>query len=95
VAEVFEEAPPAPELDVPPGCRALRAPTTASVWSVEIAVGQMVSEGGRLVILEAMKMEVAVCSPVNGLVRQVLVAQGGVVQAGQALLIVEEAPDAE
>jgi biotin carboxyl carrier protein len=29
------------------------------------------------------------------LVRQVLVAQGGVVQAGQALLIVEEAPDAE
>jgi urea carboxylase len=95
VAEVFEEAPPAPELEVPPGCRALRAPTTASVWSVEIAVGQMVSEGGRLVILEAMKMEVAVCSPVNGLVRQVLVAQGGVVQAGQALLIVEEAPDAE
>jgi urea carboxylase len=95
VAEVFEEAPPAPELDVPPGCRALRAPTTASVWSVEIAVGQTVSEGGRLVILEAMKMEVAVCSPVNGLVRQVLVAQGGLVQAGQALLIVEEAPDAE
>ena len=93
--EVFEEAPPVADLEVPPGCRALRAPTTASVWSLDVAAGQPVSEGERLVILEAMKMEVAVCSPVTGIVRKVLVSKGSVVQAGQALVILEETVDAE
>ncbi len=94
-SQALDDAPPAADLEVPPGCRALRAPTTASVWSVDVAAGQPVSEGERLVILEAMKMEVAVCSPVTGIVRKVIVSKGGVMQAGQALIIVEETADAE
>jgi len=85
----FVDAPddvPAPvQSDVPDGCEAVRSPMTASVWQVAIEPGQRVEAGQKLVVLEAMKMEVAIVAPSEGVVERVHCARGGIVTAGQNL----------
>jgi urea carboxylase len=58
---------------------------TASVWQVAIEPGQRVRAGEKLVVLEAMKMEVAILAPVEGVVEQVNCARGAMVTAGQSI----------
>jgi len=82
------EPPEAPQGDVPDGCEAVRAPMTASVWQVHVEPGQRVAAGQRLLILEAMKMEVEVLAPVEGIVELLQCARGGMVSAGQSLVTV-------
>jgi biotin carboxyl carrier protein len=62
----------------------------ASVWQVPIEVGQQVVSGQDLVILESMKMEIPVESPVDGVVTAIHVEPSQSVQEGQ--LLVEIAP---
>jgi acetyl-CoA carboxylase biotin carboxyl carrier protein len=61
----------------------------ANVWRVVVGPGDPVGEGDPLVILESMKMEIPVPSPVAGRVSEVRVAEGGVVQEGDVIAIVE------
>jgi biotin carboxyl carrier protein len=61
-----------------------------TVLRVDVREGQDVAEGEPLVVLEAMKMELAVAAPAAGTVAAVLVAPGDLVARGQAL--VELAP---
>ncbi len=56
------------------------------VASILVKTGQSVSEGERLVELEAMKMKVPVIATRSGSVEQILVAVGDGVEKGQALL---------
>jgi urea carboxylase len=72
---------------VPDGCAGIRSPITASVWSVAVQAGQRVQAGERLLVLEAMKMEVAVAAPQAGVVEELRCAPGGIVNAGQNLLV--------
>ncbi|MFN2589389.1 MAG: biotin/lipoyl-binding carrier protein [Actinomycetota bacterium] len=65
------------------------AEMVANVWKVVVAPGDGVSAGDPLVILESMKMEIPVESPVAGTVRELLVAEGGVVQEGDVIAVVE------
>ena len=65
------------------------AEMVANVWRVLVAPGDAVAEGDALVILESMKMEIPVESPVSGTVRDVRVAEGGVVQEGDVIAVVE------
>ena len=58
---------------------------TASVWQVAIEPGQRVEAGQKLLVLEAMKMEVAIVAPAKGVVEFVHCAKGGIVTAGQNL----------
>ena len=60
----------------------------ASVWKVLVEVGQLVAAGDPVVVLESMKMETSVDSPVSGRVVRVLVRPGQDVVPGQALLAV-------
>ncbi len=89
-AEYFDtgNAPPevAEEGQVPEGCAAVRSPITASVWSIAVEVGQQVEAGQRLLVLEAMKMEVAIAAPHAGVVEKFGCAQGAMVSAGQNLI---------
>ena len=85
VDEEFERATPASE--IPYGCAAILAPTTASVWRVEVEAGMNVAAGQRVVMLEAMKMEIAVTAPAAGEVVSVLCTPGGLVSSGQPLLV--------
>ena len=68
----------------------VRAEMVANVWRVVVASGDAVAEGSPLVILESMKMEIPVESPVAG-VAELLVREGDVVQEGD--LIARIGPD--
>ena len=65
------------------------AEMVANVWRVLVGPGDTVSEGDALVILESMKMEIPVVTPVSGTVREVRVIEGGVVQEGDVIAVVE------
>jgi len=89
-AEYLEppEAPgPAAEADVPDGCSPVRSPIAASVWNVAVATGQRVEAGQKLMVLEAMKTEIAVTAPKAGIVESLACAAGALVWAGQILLL--------
>ena len=75
--------------DVPHGCIAVASPVSGSVWGVPVNAGDRVAIGDALVVVEAMKMEIAIEADEAGVVREVLCAQGSPVKAGQALVILE------
>jgi hypothetical protein len=58
----------------------------ATVWKVLVEVGQSVTLGQELFILESMKMEIPVESPCDGVVETVHVAAEESLQEGQLLL---------
>ena len=65
------------------------AEMVANVWKVVVSPGDSVNEGDPLVILESMKMEIPVESPVDGTVVELRVQEGGVVQEGDVIAVVE------
>ncbi|MFC1849223.1 carboxyl transferase domain-containing protein [candidate division CSSED10-310 bacterium] len=64
----------------------IRAPSPAVVISISVEAGQNVSKKDLLVVLEAMKMEMIITSPAEGVVKLINVRQGEQVYAGQPLL---------
>jgi len=70
------------------------APMPGAVVTVEVEVGQRVSAGDLLVVVEAMKMEHRIQAPLDGVVTAVKVTAGQQVDAGNVLVVVEpeEAP---
>jgi acetyl-CoA carboxylase biotin carboxyl carrier protein len=61
----------------------------ANVWKVVVSAGDAVDAGDPLVILESMKMEIPVEAPEGGTVREVRVEEGGVVQEGDVIAVIE------
>jgi acetyl-CoA carboxylase biotin carboxyl carrier protein len=61
----------------------------ANVWKVVVGPGDAVKAGDPLVILESMKMEIAVEAPEGGTVQEVRVEEGGVVQEGDVIAVIE------
>jgi acetyl-CoA carboxylase biotin carboxyl carrier protein len=61
---------------------------TGSVWKVEVAVGDAVSVGDVLIILESMKMEIPLEAPVAGRVAELLVRALDAVEEGQILAVI-------
>ena len=64
----------------------VKAPMPGIVLAVEASVGQEVSKGDTLLILEAMKMENAIKSPAEGVVKEICVEQGNAVDKNQILI---------
>ena len=60
----------------------VEAHITGTVWKIEVKVGDVVSEGQTVVVLESMKMEMPVESPAAGTVSAVLVKEGDSVEEG-------------
>jgi urea carboxylase len=69
----------------------VRAEITANVWQVRVEPGQRVEVGDELVILESMKMEIPVTSPVAGTVREIRVAPDDQIQEGDVVAVIDEA----
>jgi acetyl-CoA carboxylase biotin carboxyl carrier protein len=67
----------------------VRAEMVANVWQVVAAEGEQVSDGGTLVILESMKMEIPVLAEQPGTITKLAVAEGDVVQEGDLIAIIE------
>jgi acetyl-CoA carboxylase biotin carboxyl carrier protein len=59
---------------------------TGTVWRIEVKPGDTVAPGQVLVILESMKMEMPVESPVAGTVQEVLVSEEQAVAEGDPLV---------
>ena len=62
----------------------------ASVLRIAVDVGDTVTEGQTLLVLESMKMEMPVLAPADGVVSAVAVATGDVVQEGDLLAELHE-----
>ncbi len=62
---------------------------TGNVWKVEVSAGTSVAAGEVLIILESMKMEIPVESPVAGTVQEVLVQPEDQVEEDQLLLVID------
>ncbi len=87
---VAEEEPvPLNGAEVPAGMWAARAPLPANVWQILVAPGARVEVGDKLVVLEAMKMEIPVTAVEAGVVREILCVPGRQVAPGQALCLLE------
>ncbi|MCU1719148.1 urea carboxylase [Pseudomonas sp. 5P_3.1_Bac2] len=82
-AELTAEAP------LTAGQRAIESHIAGNLWQVQVQVGQQVSAGEVLVILESMKMEIALDAPCAGIVREVRVQPGSAVRAGQCVVVIE------
>lgn len=61
-----------------------------SVWKIEVGVGDRVDRGDVLMILESMKMEIPVESPVAGVVVEILVQLEAPVAEEQVVAVVED-----
>ncbi|MFC9089880.1 acetyl/propionyl/methylcrotonyl-CoA carboxylase subunit alpha [Nocardiopsis dassonvillei] len=72
----------------------VRSPMPGTVLSVAVRVGQTVSAGTPLAVVEAMKMEHSVTSPVDGTVAAVAVRPGASVPMDAVLVTVEPVPNA-
>ncbi|MFW6599313.1 carboxyl transferase domain-containing protein [Propionibacteriaceae bacterium Y2011] len=73
----------------------LRSPAPALVISTPLAVGDEVSAGAPVLVLESMKMETVLTAPFTGRVRELLVRTGTQVETGAPLLRLEPTVDDE
>jgi acetyl-CoA carboxylase biotin carboxyl carrier protein len=65
----------------------VEANITGTVWKIEVAVGDEITEGDVVVIMESMKMEMPIESEDDGTVAEILVAEGQSVQEGDVLVV--------
>ncbi len=66
----------------------LESIVTGKVWKIEKAVGDAVAAGESVMILESMKMEIPIESPIAGVLKSIAVAEGESVNEGQVLAVV-------
>ena len=62
---------------------------TGTVWKIEVKVGDSVSEGDTVVILESMKMEMPVEAEDEGTVKEILCEEGQAVNEGDTLVVLD------
>ena len=60
------------------------------MWQMLVKQGDEVTEGQTLAILESMKMEIEITAPHAGTVYAINRDEGNQINAGQALLVLEE-----
>ena len=65
------------------------APMGGKVLEVKVNVGDAVSDGDEVVILEAMKMELPVVAEASGTVKEVKCTKGDAVEAEAVMIVLE------
>jgi acetyl-CoA carboxylase biotin carboxyl carrier protein len=66
----------------------VKAELVGNLWKIVVEVGQHVEEDDTLMILESMKMEIPITTPVTGTVSEIRAKEGEVVQEGQTVAVV-------
>lgn len=61
----------------------------ANILEVSVSLGEQVSTGDVLLLLESMKMEIPVLAEVSGAVVEIAVSTGDVVQEGDPLVMID------
>ena len=71
------------------GTHTIQSPITGRIVSVKIKVGSIVQENQPLFILEAMKMQNLIRSPVNGKITKIDIVKGQNVNVGHKTLVIK------
>jgi len=78
------------DTDLPEGCMAIDSHVAGNIWQMLVKPGDTIAAGQTIAVLESMKMEIDVVSPVPGTVHAINRAEGSAVNAGQALIVIRE-----
>ena len=68
----------------------IRAEMVANVLSISVSVGELVTIGQTVLLLDSMKMEIPVLSEVSGKVIEIAVVPAEIIQEGDPLIMIEE-----
>lgn len=77
-------------LELADGSSVVSSHVAGNLWQIKVNVGDEVSEGDVVVVVESMKMEISVTASCSGTVSHVLCQEGSAVAAGQQLLVIAE-----
>jgi glutaconyl-CoA decarboxylase len=67
----------------------VEVPITGKILSIDVKVGDAVSEGDVICMLESMKMENPILAPVDGKVVEIGVKPDQVVKPGEVIAVIE------
>ncbi len=67
----------------------VQAEMVANVWKVLVKPGDAIEEGDTICILESMKMEIPVEATTSGTIAEIGVTEGGVVQEGDVIAVID------
>jgi oxaloacetate decarboxylase alpha subunit len=67
----------------------VKAVLAGNIFRLHVAEGDVVGEGDRLLVVEAMKMETEIIAPRAGVIMQISVAEGDAVAVGDPLLVID------
>jgi len=67
----------------------IKAPMTGKIINISVNVGDRINADDEVIIMDAMKMEIPVQSPAEGIVREILVKEGDSVKTDQILMVLE------
>jgi len=84
-APVAPVAPVAAQTASAEGSTKIEAGAAGKIFKIEAKPGDAIKAGGTIVVLEAMKMEIPVVAPVDGIVASINVTVGDSVDAGALL----------
>ncbi len=87
-----DAVPPPPALALPAGAERVEAPFGGMVWQLLAREGDRVAQGQTIAIIEAMKMESPVVSPIAGVLHALYVGEKQQVSPGTPLFSVAPAP---
>lgn len=65
------------------------APMSGNIWKILVKAGDKVKADDELMIMEVMKMEVPVTSPIGGVVKSLAVKEEDAVEADAVVAVVE------
>ncbi|MFW6054911.1 MAG: acetyl-CoA carboxylase biotin carboxyl carrier protein subunit [Thermodesulfobacteriota bacterium] len=67
----------------------LKAPMPGKVTQILVNVGDQVNQDDEMIIIEAMKMEMPICAPSSGTVKEIKTQEGESVQGEAVLAVIE------
>ncbi len=73
----------------------IQAEMVSNVWKIMVAVGDRIGPGDTVVILESMKMEIPVVCESGGVITEIAVHEGEVIQEGDLIAIIDGAQPSE
>lgn len=79
---------PAAAAPIAEGGEKVVSPMPGTIFDIKVAVGDTVSQGDVLLILEAMKMENEIMAPAGGKVLSINVNKGASVNSGDVLVVI-------
>lgn len=85
-ASALQEAPG--NIQTPAGASEVKSPLPGIILGINVSVGDTVSEGDVLVVIEAMKMENEIMAPKSGTILSIAAARDMTVNTGDLLLVI-------